>query len=93
MPISSVTASALKKVGVEFVEDVPLAGRVWWRAGGFADAWASVSTLVELRQIMKIAHDTSCPMFPVGNGSNPLVADAGVRGLVVNLAGELAGSD
>jgi UDP-N-acetylmuramate dehydrogenase len=93
MPIPSVTASALKKAGVEILVDLPLRKRVWWRAGGLADGWASVHTLEECRRIIRIASDTGCPVFPIGNGSNLLVADAGVRGLIVHLGGELASAE
>jgi len=75
---------------VEILEDVPLAKRAWWRAGGQADGWATISTQEALGQVLRIATDTGCPIFPMGNGSNLLVADAGIRGLVVHLGGELA---
>ena len=43
-----------------------------------------------LRQVMRATRDTGCPVFLLGKGSNLLVSDAGIRGLVVGLGGALA---
>ena len=58
--------------------------------GGPARALARPGTLAELEEALAWAGERGLPVYAVGLGSNLLVADAGVDGLVVRLAGELA---
>lgn len=93
MPIPPAVARALVCSGLDIKLDAPLARRVWWRVGGPADALVTVRTEAELLAALALASDHGLPTMVLGNGSNLLVADAGVRGLVLVLAGELAGSE
>jgi UDP-N-acetylenolpyruvoylglucosamine reductase len=61
--------------------------------GGPARWFAKPQTLDELRESLAWAAERSLPVSVVGLGSNLLVADEGVDGLVLRLAGELAGAD
>jgi UDP-N-acetylmuramate dehydrogenase len=66
---------------VQFNE--PLARHTSSRIGGPADAFLIVRSQRDLRQAVSIAWDYDLPLFILGGGSNILVSDAGVRGLVV----------
>lgn len=79
--------AALEAAGLAPRRDVPLAKRGWWRVGGPADLWAEPASLAALQSCMAIARDHDLPVTVLGNGSNLLVADAGIRGLTVKLAG------
>ena len=57
--------------------------------GGPARALARPETIAELEEALAWAGERGLPVYAVGLGSNLLVADAGVDGLVVRLAGEL----
>jgi UDP-N-acetylmuramate dehydrogenase len=70
--------------------DEPLAGRVAFRIGGQADVYARILTIEALRDVLRIAADFGVPVTLLGTGSNVLVSDRGVRGIVVRLGGELA---
>ncbi len=59
------------------------------RTGGVAEFFARARTEEELLELLAWAHGASTAVSVVGSGSNLLVADEGVRGLVVKLAGEL----
>ena len=72
-------------------ENIPLARFTTIGTGGPARALAWPETLDELREALVWARDL--PVATVGLGSNLLVADAGFDGLVVKLAGGLAGVD
>jgi UDP-N-acetylmuramate dehydrogenase len=80
----------LIRLHIRFSEDEPLARRVYWRVGGPADAFACIEDLDALQGVMRATHDTGCPLFVLGKGSNLLVSDAGIRGVVVSLGGALA---
>lgn len=92
MALPASTASALRKAGVPFAEAVPLHTLSWWRTGGPADAWVTADDVETLASVQRAASQTGCPVFVLGNGSNLLISDAGIRGIVVQLAGQLAGS-
>jgi UDP-N-acetylmuramate dehydrogenase len=92
MPLPPELAAALRQADVTFREDEPLARKTWWRVGGPADAWMEVDDAETLRRVLSIAHRFAEPVFVLGNASNVLVADAGVRGIVLRLAGALAES-
>jgi UDP-N-acetylenolpyruvoylglucosamine reductase len=70
--------------------DYSLARLTTIRTGGAADYFARVQTLDRLERLLKWAEEATLDVGVVGSGSNLLVADAGVRGLVVKLDGELA---
>lgn len=92
MALPAAAAEALRDAGVPFEEDAPLARRVWWRVGGPADAIIEARTADDLRAASAIAAAHGLPLHALGNGSNLLVADDGVAGLVVHL-GALDGAE
>ena len=74
--------------GVE--RDYSLARLTTVRAGGRADFFARPRSERELVELLRWADAEGVTAEVVGSGSNLLVADAGVRGLVLKLDGELA---
>jgi UDP-N-acetylmuramate dehydrogenase len=66
--------------------DVALAPFTTFRVGGDADWLAEVRSVVELRSLLAIAQASSVPVTVLGGGSNVIVSDRGIRGLVVRLA-------
>jgi UDP-N-acetylmuramate dehydrogenase len=69
--------------GMEPVKDASLAKYGYWRVGGPADLLVDVHDPGQLAAVM----DTDLPVTVLGNGSNLLVADAGIRGIVIRLRG------
>ncbi|MGA8575050.1 MAG: FAD-binding protein, partial [Candidatus Cybelea sp.] len=70
--------------------DEPLAPFTSWKIGGPADAIASVQNEGELAQLMRFCLRRRLPWWIIGAGSNVLVGDGGVRGIVIRLGGEFA---
>jgi UDP-N-acetylmuramate dehydrogenase len=70
--------------------DFPLARLTTIRTGGPADCFARPRTLGELQALLSWAAEERMPVGVVGSGSNLLIADEGVRGLVLKLDGELS---
>jgi UDP-N-acetylmuramate dehydrogenase len=64
-------------------ENELLARYTAFRIGGPADLLAVTKSSEALRQVMTLAWDLDAPCRVLGGGSNVLVSDAGVRGLVV----------
>jgi UDP-N-acetylmuramate dehydrogenase len=70
--------------------DYPLARLTTIRTGGPAELFARPGTVAELEQLLAWAGQEQLEVGVVGSGSNLLVADVGVRGLVVKLDQELS---
>ncbi len=70
--------------------DEPLAPFTSWKIGGAADAWITVGSETELTEIMRFCLRRRASWFILGSGSNLLVGDGGMRGLVLRLAGDFA---
>ncbi|CAN5809248.1 UDP-N-acetylmuramate dehydrogenase [soil metagenome] len=66
--------------------DEPLRRYTAWKIGGPADALIEPTTVDELTEAAKKAHDNAVPVTILGGGTNVLVRDGGVRGLVIRLA-------
>jgi len=75
--------------GVE--RDYPLSRLTTVRAGGSADFFARPESQDEVVELLGWADEEGLAVGVVGSGSNLLVSDEGFRGLVMKLAGELAG--
>ncbi|CAG0962691.1 partial UDP-N-acetylenolpyruvoylglucosamine reductase, partial [Gammaproteobacteria bacterium] len=63
--------------------DEPLAPRTTFRVGGPADLLVEARTIDELLEFVRLARAHQVPLFILGNGSNILVRDGGMRGLVI----------
>jgi UDP-N-acetylenolpyruvoylglucosamine reductase len=75
---------------IEPQADYPLARLTTVRTGGAADYFAPAGSRRELSGLLAWALERGLEVNVVGSGSNLLVADAGVRGLVLKLERELA---
>jgi UDP-N-acetylmuramate dehydrogenase len=67
--------------------NVPLAPFTTFRVGGVAEWLLETRSSDELLTALKLARDADVPVTILGGGSNVLVADRGVRGLVVRPRG------
>jgi len=70
--------------------DYPLARLTTIRTGGPAELFARPGTVAELEALLAWAAKHSVEVGVVGSGSNLLIADAGVRGLVLKLDKQLS---
>lgn len=66
--------------------DEPLARRTTLRVGGPADLYIEPSSDNALASTLEIAHLRGIPLFLLGRGSNLLVRDGGIRGIVLSLS-------
>ncbi len=67
--------------------DVPLARHTSFRIGGPADVFVEPDTVDELRAVVSVVRAEQLPLFILGGGTNLLISDHGVRGVVVKLGG------
>ncbi|HEV2968451.1 MAG TPA: UDP-N-acetylmuramate dehydrogenase [Pirellulales bacterium] len=67
-------------------EAEPLAPHTWFQLGGPAEYFAEPHTFEELAALVRRCHDDEIPIRILGGGSNLLVRDDGVSGVVVRLS-------
>ncbi len=70
--------------------DEALAPYTSWKIGGPADALVTVENESELAELMRFCLRRKLAWWVIGAGSNVLIGDGGVRGVVLRLAGEFA---
>lgn len=77
---------ALPEVRGKLLRDEPLGPYTWFRVGGAADVLFLPADADDLADFLK-ALDASVPVTVLGVGSNVIVRDGGVEGVVIRLAG------
>ncbi len=70
------------------LREEPMKNHTTFRVGGPAEYFVTVTTTAMLQAVIKLCNRAEIAWFVLGNGSNLLVSDAGVRGVVLRLAGE-----
>ena len=63
----------------------PMKNHTTFRAGGCADYLVEPESVEAVREIVRLCCQENMPYYVVGNGSNLLVSDKGVRGVVIQL--------
>jgi UDP-N-acetylmuramate dehydrogenase len=77
-----------RRVGVKAERQAPLARLTTMRVGGPADLLATAHNTFELRALIRFARSRGLPLTLIGRGSNTVISDRGVRGLVVHVRAE-----
>jgi UDP-N-acetylmuramate dehydrogenase len=93
MRASETRAESLRGAGFrgEIRAEAPLAPFTTWRIGGPAELLATPEDAVDLVHAVQWANRSGVPWRILGNGSNLLIRDEGVRGLVLRLRRTLDG--
>ena len=63
----------------------PMAKHTSFRVGGPAEVWAEPDDIDDLRTCISLAKDKNMPIFVVGGGTNLLVRDEGIKGVVISM--------
>ncbi len=72
-----------QEAGFTATPDVPLADYTTFKLGGPADLLVIAERITDLIRLVNLARGAGLPFLVLGGGSNILVSDAGVRGLVI----------
>ena len=63
----------------------PMSKHTTFKVGGNADIFIKINELEELKYALKVIKEENIPMYVIGNGSNLLVKDNGIRGIVLSI--------
>jgi UDP-N-acetylmuramate dehydrogenase len=74
---------AADKHGMVILRNEPLSSYTTYKIGGPADMLVKVNNSFELEHILKLAHIHNIPTIVLGGGSNSLISDMGLQGLVI----------
>ena len=77
-----------RRIGVKTSRDEPLARFTTMKVGGPADLFVTAHNAFELRALVRFARARELPHLILGRGSDVVIADAGVRGLVIQVRAE-----
>ncbi len=78
------TDKILKKLNVFYKCNEPMSQHTSFKIGGAAECFVEPSNAEELSAVLKVAEENAVPVNVIGNGSNLLVSDSGVDGIVVS---------
>jgi len=66
--------------------DEPMKNHTYFKVGGPADILVTPENISEIQAVIKICKQNGVKYFLIGNGSNLLVKDGGIRGVVIKLS-------
>lgn len=69
----------------EIMIDEEMKNHIYFKVGGPADIFLTPKSVEQLAETVKICRENNIPYFIIGNGSNLLVKDGGMRGVVIAL--------
>ena len=75
----------LEEIEKKIIINEPMNKHTSFKIGGMADKFISVTTKEELKEAIQYAKQRDIPIYIFGNGSNILVTDKGIRGLVIKI--------
>lgn len=80
----------LTKVCARVFCDEPMNRHTTFKIGGCADYFAVPSSETEISDIIKLCREENVEYTVIGNGSNLLVSDFGISGVVINISDSLS---
>lgn len=69
----------------DILENEPMCKHTTFKVGGNADVLVKVHTIDEIKFVLNVAKDNNESIFILGNGSNLLVKDKGIRGITLKI--------
>ena len=67
----------------DILQNEPMSKHTTFKIGGNADLLIKVHNIEQIKFVLSIARDNNIPIFILGNGSNLLVKDKGIRGITL----------
>lgn len=81
---------SLQKEQIPFVLNAPMSAHTTLRVGGPADCLVKARSTEDIQAVMHASKKAQIPLLFIGNGSNLLISDGGIRGCVVVIGSDMA---
>jgi len=88
LDLTALAGDIARRIGVKAERGMPLGKLTTMRVGGPADLLVTAHNIHELRGLIRFARARSLPLTLLGRGSNVVISDRGIRGLVVHVRAE-----
>jgi UDP-N-acetylmuramate dehydrogenase len=88
LDLAALAGDIARRVGVKAEREMPLGKLTTMRVGGPADLLVTAHNGFELRALVRFARARNLPLTVLGRGSNVVISDRGIRGLVVHVRAE-----
>ena len=75
--------SGLKEENITYNE--PMSKHTSFKIGGLAECYIKITEIEQLTEILKIVNTNEIPLTILGNGTNILVKDSGIKGIVAKI--------
>lgn len=76
-----------EKFGYNYIENEPLSKHTSFKIGGNAELFVTVFDETGLKAVISLCKENDIPLFILGKGSNLLISDNGMKGVVLTLDG------
>ena len=71
---------------MKIIKNEPMKNHTTFKIGGFADEFCEAESTEDILSAFEYGRKNKIPVFVMGNGSNLLVSDKGIRGLVLKIS-------
>lgn len=75
--------SKIAKENIKYNE--PMKQHTTFKIGGLAECFIKIQDIESLKEVLKIVNKNKIPLTIIGNGSNILVRDEGIKGIVIKI--------
>ncbi|MCX7714675.1 MAG: UDP-N-acetylmuramate dehydrogenase [Clostridia bacterium] len=89
--ISDAFKKSLMQMSSDVLFDEEMKKHTSFKIGGAADCFVNASSTEEITKVVSLCKENDIPYFIMGNGSNLLVGDKGIRGVVIKVAEKMSG--
>lgn len=84
--MTDIVEKTAKELGIHYETDVSMAAKTSFKTGGNAEMMVYPDNTTQLKSILKVCKSNNIQTYIIGNGSNILVSDNGLSGVVVRLS-------
>jgi UDP-N-acetylmuramate dehydrogenase len=88
LDLVALSGDIARRIGVKAERNATLAKLTTMRLGGPADLLVTAHNGFELRALIRFARSRAIPLTLLGRGSNVVISDRGIRGLVIHVRAE-----
>lgn len=75
----------LQKDGYSIKLNEPMSKHTSFKTGGNAEVYITAKSIEQIKEVVKLSKENNIPIYIIGNGSNVLVKDEGIEGIVLKI--------
>ena len=84
--MTDIVKKTAEELGICYETNVSMAAKTSFKTGGNAELMVCPDNTAQLKAILKVCKSNNIQTYIIGNGSNILVSDNGLSGVVIRLS-------